>query len=60
MAKRRSLSAADIPVHRNPIPAATVIGNLVFTSAIGGEDPETRELPGDREARYGFRVVVED
>lgn len=51
MSKRRSLEAADIPRHRNPIPAATVIGNLVFTSAIGGEDPESRELPDSREAQ---------
>ena len=59
MAKRRSLSAPDIPGHRNPIPAATVIGNLVFTSAIGGENPATRQLPDDREAQIAnvFRAM---
>ena len=51
MTVRRSISAADIPEHKNPIPAATVIGNMLFTSAIGGEDPETHELPDDKEAQ---------
>ena len=47
MNRRRSLSAPDIPAHTNPIPAATVVGNLLFTSAIGGEDPGTHALPDD-------------
>ena len=47
MTQRRSLSAPDIPSHQNPIPAATRIGNLLFSSAIGGEDPATHELPED-------------
>jgi len=47
MAKRRSISAPDIPEHKNPIPAATKIGNLVFSSAVGGEDPVSHELPED-------------
>ncbi len=51
MSERRSLGAPDIPEHKNPIPAATKIGNLVFSSAVGGEDPETHELPGDVEAQ---------
>jgi 2-iminobutanoate/2-iminopropanoate deaminase len=48
---RRSISAPDIPKHKNPIPAATRIGNLVFSSAVGGEDPGTRELPDDPETQ---------
>lgn len=52
MTVRRSISAADIPEHKNPIPAATVVGNMLFTSALGGEDPDTLELPADREAQF--------
>lgn len=51
MTDRRSISAPDIPEHVNPIPAATRIGNLLFSSAVGGEDPETHELPADKEAQ---------
>lgn len=51
MIVRRSISAPDIPEHVNPIPAATRIGNLLFSSAVGGEDPETHELPADKEAQ---------
>ena len=59
MTKRQSISAADIPEHVNPIPAATRIGNLVFTSAIGGEDPETHELPADKASQIAnvFRTM---
>ena len=51
MGRRRSIGAADIPAHKNPIPAAAVVGNLVFSSAIIGKDPQTHELPDDREAQ---------
>lgn len=59
MTKRRSISAPDIPEHVNPIPAATRIGNLLFSSAIGGEDPDTHELPDDVETQIAntFRTV---
>jgi len=59
MTVRRSISAPDIPEHVNPIPAATVIGSMLFTSAIGGEDPDTLELPGDKEAQIGnvFKTI---
>ncbi|HKJ75485.1 MAG TPA: RidA family protein [Alphaproteobacteria bacterium] len=42
--KRRSI---DIPGfgHKNPIPAASVKGNLVMSGAIGGMDPKTGKLP---------------
>jgi enamine deaminase RidA (YjgF/YER057c/UK114 family) len=48
---RRSISAADIPGHVNPIPAATRIGNLLFSSVVGGKDPATQELPADKETQ---------
>ena len=59
MTKRRSISAPDIPEHVNPIPAATRIGNLLFSSAIGGDDPDTHELPDDVETQIAntFRTV---
>lgn len=31
--------------HQNPIPTAIKIGNMVYTSAIIGSDPETGEMP---------------
>ena len=60
MTNRRSISAPDIPEHKNPIPAATVIGNLVFSSAVGGEDPESHELPADSETQIAntFRTIT--
>ncbi len=59
MSDRRSIRAPDIPEHVNPIPAATIVGNLLFTSAIGGEDPDAHELPADKEAQISntFRTI---
>lgn len=59
MTKRKTLSAPDIPEHKNPIPAATMIGNLVFSSAVGGEDPQSYELPADSETQIAntFRTI---
>jgi enamine deaminase RidA (YjgF/YER057c/UK114 family) len=56
---RQSLAAPDIPEHVNPIPAATRIGNLLFSSAVGGEDPETHELPPGKEEQIAnvFRTI---
>jgi enamine deaminase RidA (YjgF/YER057c/UK114 family) len=56
---RRSISAPDIPEHKNPIPAATRIGNLLFSSAVGGEDSVTHELPDDKELQIAntFRTI---
>lgn len=59
MTTRRSISAPDIPEHVNPIPAAAVVGNMLFSSAIGGEDPETHELPDNKEAQIAnvFKTI---
>jgi len=59
MVLRRSIAAQDIPAHKNPIPAATVVGNLLFTSAIGGEDPDSHTLPDDAETQIAnvFRTM---
>ncbi len=59
MSKRQTISAPDIPEHKNPIPAATRIGKLVFSSAVGGEDPDSHELPEDSESQIAnvFRTI---
>jgi enamine deaminase RidA (YjgF/YER057c/UK114 family) len=46
MAKRKVITAG-LPQHKNPIPTAVKIGNMVFTSAVGGQDPITHETPVD-------------
>ena len=33
--------------HENPIPTAVKVGNMVYTSAIIGSDPETGTIPDD-------------
>jgi enamine deaminase RidA (YjgF/YER057c/UK114 family) len=59
VANRKSIEAPDIPQHKNPIPAAARVGNMLFSSAIGGEDPETHELPDDKEAQVAntFKAI---
>lgn len=44
MAKRTVLHVKGSN-HQNPIPTAVKIGNMVYTSAIIGSDPETGEVP---------------
>lgn len=59
MTERRSISAPDIPEHGNPIPAASRIGNLLFSSVILGLDPATHAMPDSREAQIAnaFGIV---
>jgi len=42
---RREVIHVEGTRHQNPIPTAIKIGNMVFTSAIIGSDPETGEMP---------------
>ena len=51
MALRQRIAGPDIPEHVNPFPAAVKIGNMVFSAATGGDDPETHELPEDEESQ---------
>jgi enamine deaminase RidA (YjgF/YER057c/UK114 family) len=44
MAKREVLHVKGSN-HQNPIPTAVKIGNMVYTSAIIGSDPETGKMP---------------
>lgn len=50
MAKRRTIHLPGLE-HGAPIPNGAVVGNLVFSSAISGRDPETRALPPDPDAQ---------
>jgi enamine deaminase RidA (YjgF/YER057c/UK114 family) len=38
-------------IHQNPIPTAARTGNMLFTSVIGGRDPETGQVPESAEAQ---------
>ncbi|WP_306207111.1 RidA family protein [Actinoplanes sp. RD1] len=55
---RRSIHVAGFE-HANPIPAASRIGPFVFSGAITGRDPHTRELPAglDAQCAHVFRHV---
>jgi enamine deaminase RidA (YjgF/YER057c/UK114 family) len=48
MAKRQVLEVPGIS-HAAPIPMGVKMGNLLFSSAIMGEDPETHSLPPEPE-----------
>ncbi len=51
MTMRQRISGPGIPEHVNPFPACVKIGNMIFSAAIGGDDPETHELPEDEEGQ---------
>ena len=48
---RQTLDIPGVPHHRNPIPQGVRIGNMVFSSAVSGYDPDTGELPDDAAAQ---------
>ncbi|MBX5465966.1 MAG: RidA family protein [Firmicutes bacterium] len=58
MARRKSIELPNI-AHAAPIPMGSRIGNLVFSSGISGQDPDTGQLPDDPEvqARNLFRNI---
>ncbi|NQV54713.1 MAG: RidA family protein [Rhodospirillales bacterium] len=51
MAKRERISAPDIIEHPQPFPTAVKVGNVVFSSALGGHDPQSHEMPEDIESQ---------
>jgi len=55
---RRSVHVAGFD-HANPVPAACRIGPFVFSGAITGRDPRTREMPADLDTQCAnlFRHV---
>ncbi len=60
MSKRKviKINGSD---HENPIPAAVKIGNMVYTSAIIGNDPENGEIPEtvEEEISFVFQFIKE-
>ena len=63
MSKRQSIDIPGIQ-HGAPIPMASKVGNLLFSSGIMGRDTETEEMPPDpeRQAENVFKnmkAVVE-
>lgn len=51
MRRRTSISGEGLPKHPQPFPTATKVGNMVFSSAIGGHDPATGKAPESPEAQ---------
>ncbi len=49
MAKKRQVFEVPGVSHSAPIPMGVKIGNLLFSSAVMGEDPETHSLPPEPE-----------
>lgn len=45
--KRQVVHVPGVPRHKNPIPNAIKLGNMIFSSSIGGYDPKTGEVPKD-------------
>lgn len=58
MAKREVLQIEGTK-HDNPIPAAVKVGNMVYTSAIIGSDPQTGIVPEnvDEEIQHLFHYL---
>jgi len=50
MAKRKSIEIEGF-AHKNPIPAASRVGNILMTGIITGTDPATGKLVGTLEAQ---------
>ncbi len=50
MAKRKSITWPGFK-HENPIPNASMIGNILMSSIISGRDPETGKAPLEAEAQ---------
>jgi 2-iminobutanoate/2-iminopropanoate deaminase len=58
-ATRTEIAAPDIPLHPQPFPTACKVGNVIFSSAISGEDPVTHEFSSDPRSQVenAFRTV---
>ena len=53
MSKRTSIYVEGFG-HKNPIPPASRIGNLIYSGSIQGTDPVTRALPATLEEQCAF------
>ena len=50
MAKRKSINWPGFK-HENPIPNASMIGNIMMSSIISGRDPDTATVPPELDAQ---------
>jgi len=48
---RKSINPPSVPAHKNPIPVACVMGNILMSSAIMGHDPDSGGFSEDKEAQ---------
>lgn len=49
--KRRVAHVKGGRLHANPIPEAVRVGNVIYSSAVSGVDPQTMKAPDDLEAQ---------
>ena len=58
MAWRESFNVPPM-IHRNPIPTASRVGNMLYTSVIAGRDPETGQVPDSaaEQAANAFKLL---
>ncbi len=54
MAKRQSINLPGKPMHSQPFPAASRAGNIIYSSAISGKDPESGKVPDDAAAQIAI------
>ena len=64
MAKRQIIAGDGIPSHPQPFPTGVRVGNMIFSSAVGGHDTATREAADGKEAQIAqafanVRKIVE-
>ncbi len=51
MAERQSINLPGPAMHSQPFPAASRAGNMIYSSAISGKDPESGKVPDDAAAQ---------
>ena len=49
MTKRQSMDPPGHPMHRQPIPTVSRVGNMIFSANISGMDLATGEVPSEPE-----------
>ncbi|MDP6174181.1 MAG: RidA family protein [Rhodospirillales bacterium] len=64
MAKRIPVTGPGIMEHNQPFPTAVRIGNMVFSSAVGGDDTSDHSLPDNVEDQVAHcfknvRAIIE-
>ena len=51
MGRRQIIEGSGLPKHPQPFPTAVKLGNMVCSSAVGGQDPVTGKAPESPEAQ---------